>query len=89
MMPSIKRQASDSFSGPNQSLVKRQKSSSDLNEAGKSTTSGKDGALVQSVSYLVFDFLRRPRLRKSNEGRLIMIIDRYHELQASKHQLWS
>ena len=54
MMPAIKRQASDSFSGPNQSLVKRQKSSSDLNRDGALTVTGrgkgKDGALVQSVS---------------------------------------
>ena len=54
MMPSIKRQASDSFSGPSQSLVKRQKSNSDLRENGALAVTtqgkGKDGALVQSVS---------------------------------------
>ena len=50
MMPSIKRQASDSFSQP-QSLVKRQKSNSDLNESRALTVGGKgqDGALVPSV----------------------------------------
>ena len=54
MMPSIKRQASDSFSGPNHSLVKRQKSNSDLKENGAlavtSQGKGKDGALIQLVS---------------------------------------
>ena len=58
MMPSIKRQASDSFSGPNQSLVKRQKSNSDLKDGGSLTVTGtgkgQNGALVQSVSYTVF-----------------------------------
>ncbi|KAK5197461.1 hypothetical protein LTR99_007831 [Exophiala xenobiotica] len=49
MMPSIKRQASDSFSQP-QSLVKRQKSNSDLNESRALTVGGKgqDGAIVPS-----------------------------------------
>jgi hypothetical protein len=54
MMPSIKRQASDSFSGPNQLLVKRQKSNSDLRENGAlavtSQGKAKDGSLIQSVS---------------------------------------
>jgi hypothetical protein len=54
MMPSIKRQASDSFSGPNQPLVKRQKSNSDLRENGAlavtSQGKAKDGSLIQSVS---------------------------------------
>lgn len=53
MPPSVKRQASDSFSG-NQSLVKRQKSSSDLrNESALVVgrgASGGSGALVQAVS---------------------------------------
>lgn len=53
MMPAIKRQASDSFNGPNHALVKRQKSNSDLNGDGALTVAGrgkgKDGALVQSV----------------------------------------
>lgn len=53
MPPSIKRQASDSFSG-SQQLVKRQKSNSDLkNEnalvVGRGSGS-QGGALVQSVS---------------------------------------
>lgn len=50
MMPSIKRQASDSFSQP-QSLVKRQKSSSDLNDSRALTAGakGQDGALVPAV----------------------------------------
>ena len=52
-MPAIKRQASDSFSGPNHALVKRQKSNSDLNGDGALTVTGrgkeKDGTLVQSV----------------------------------------
>jgi Prp8 binding protein len=49
MMPSIKRQASDSFSQP-QALVKRQKSSSDLNSDKALTVAAKDqnGALIPS-----------------------------------------
>ncbi|OQV03907.1 WD domain-containing protein [Cladophialophora immunda] len=50
MMPSIKRQASDSFSQP-QALVKRQKSSSDLNDNKALTVGAKDqnGTLVPSA----------------------------------------
>jgi len=54
MMPSIKRQASESFSTPNQSLVKRQKSSTDLNDNTSAVTvagagRGQNGTLVPSV----------------------------------------
>ncbi|RMD44873.1 hypothetical protein DV735_g372, partial [Chaetothyriales sp. CBS 134920] len=53
MMPSIKRQASESFSGPNKALVKRQKSSADLrgNETGALTTSSRatGSEIVQAV----------------------------------------
>lgn len=74
MMPSIKRQASDSFSGPNQSLVKRQKSSSDLRENGALTVSsqgkGKDGALIQSVS-LVLGCFRTSTAKRLEQGWLI------------------
>ncbi|RMZ81143.1 hypothetical protein DV738_g2458, partial [Chaetothyriales sp. CBS 135597] len=53
MMPSIKRQASESFSGPNQALVKRQKSSTDLrgNESSALTTStrAKGSEIVQAT----------------------------------------
>lgn len=50
MMPSIKRQASDSFSKP-QALVKRQKSNSDLRDGKAVALAGKDsdGALISSV----------------------------------------
>jgi hypothetical protein len=62
MMPAIKRQASDSFSGPSQSLVKRKKSGSELNENGALTTTvrgnAQDGALVQSVSHSLMSHLR-------------------------------
>ncbi|KIX06441.1 uncharacterized protein Z518_04417 [Rhinocladiella mackenziei CBS 650.93] len=49
-MPSIKRQASDSFSQP-QALVKRQKSSSELNESRALTAGETDqnGTLTTSV----------------------------------------
>jgi hypothetical protein len=54
MMPSIKRQASDSFSQP-QALVKRQKSNPDLSDSRALTVGAKDqnGALVSSVRILV------------------------------------
>lgn len=50
-MPAIKRQASDSFSSSSQGLVKRQKSSSDLNNGSALAFVGgaQHGALVQSV----------------------------------------
>ncbi|KAK5063176.1 hypothetical protein LTR84_005252 [Exophiala bonariae] len=49
-MPSIKRQASDSFSKP-QALVKRQKSNSDLRDGKAVALAGKDsdGALISSA----------------------------------------
>ena len=67
MMPSIKRQASDSFSGPSKGLVKRQKSNSDLNEGGALTVGGRvkgqDGALIQSVSLISHTRLLCQRVR--------------------------
>jgi len=50
MMPSIKRQASDSFSKPH-ALVKRQKSNSDLRDGKAVALTGKDsdGALITSA----------------------------------------
>ena len=75
MMPSIKRQASDSFSGPNQSLVKRQKSSSDLRENGALAESaqgkGKDGALIQSVSLVFLGCFRTSIAKRLEQGWLI------------------
>ena len=75
MMPSIKRQASDSFSSG--ALVKRQKSSADLNDSKSLTTSSsniRDGAIVQSVSNshipLTLATCAKPMLQVSN-SRLI------------------
>lgn len=76
MPPSIKRQASDSFGG-NQSLVKRQKSSSDLhNDSALVVGRGaapQSSALVQSVSLPNASSLD-PEAKVLEQGRLICSI---------------
>lgn len=73
MPPPIKRQASDSFNN-GQSLVKRQKSSSDLHNDSalvpRGGSSSKSGALVQSVSTsIVYPVAHSAKLYE--QGRLI------------------
>ena len=56
MMPTAKRQASDSLSSSNEVVLKRQKSNTNLQDGSALAVSGRpggrDGALIHAVSFL-------------------------------------
>jgi hypothetical protein len=93
MMPSVKRQASDSFSGPNQLLVKRQKSNSDLRQDGALAVTaqgkGKDGTLVQSVSAQHSTVSLRSTKHLWIRSTDMALCNSYLEQAAYKPRLWS
>ena len=73
-MPAMKRQASDSFSSQSQGLVKRQKSSSELNNGSAVAVAGggaRNGALTQSVCPETHSQSQHTKLSIGEQGQLM------------------